>query len=818
MASRSFPVGTGFLVLLTVTAIFVELTTHACAGAFFDPLPDVVAIVAYAFLGAAMVYHVDALARVDRYLSGRTVALLAGEVPPPAPRDVLIPALVSGSAAIGIAVVFAVAFLPTLPIATIAILFMGLGLCAWSPLLNLICLVVQIRHLLDRWHRLRLGSPWRWVAGGTAIALAAALALVGKPFLVGQLVQRAVNEPENRQAIAGQLRFLRAENEVLRLCYSGNGSLYMSAGRSFGGSTEDAAFLGGARRLYYLMTGVPFESRPAPEVRGIFGPMRRAVSIDPEEDQLAGELVGRRNPDLRLLASRFSVEPVPGFAAAETEWELRIANSGAQAEARAEVLLPEGGCVSGAWLRIDGHWRRATIGDRETVRRAYRDVVRRVRREPLLVTMRDPRRVLVQCFPVPQDGEMWVRLQITAPLLDLQLDGCRMALPSIEHANFGANSADCSVRVGGGPAPHTVIDAPGGRPGPVRELRTVEGPVALSGACSDVTIAWGRPAGRPGSWKLISPSALPVSLLILVTPGRSLETGWTPALCSALERALAELPAGSRYCLADQREWEQGQRAGGRLSWHAVTGRPDLSAWWRSRKLDGGYESEAALAWALRTAEAAGHPSAVLWLHGPTPSRILEPALHPQLLEAARGAWLLGLRLGDGPDGLMRVMQSRPRVLALSGRSDRSLSDALEAVAKAEAISNSARTWLPVGGRLPGAGDLYVRPTSTADPATLRLAAFSRAVRAWYAGSSAPEQLAAATRLAVRHGVVTPLTGAVVLETREQYETYGLREGLDEPPGAVPEPSGLLLLGAALAALVVVRCTRCVREASPRGR
>jgi hypothetical protein len=51
-----------------------------------------------------------------------------------------------------------------------------------------------------------------------------------------------------------------------------------------------------------------------------------------------------------------------------------------------------------------------------------------------------------------------------------------------------------------------------------------------------------------------------------------------------------------------------------------------------------------------------------------------------------------------------------------------------------------------------------------------------------------------ATALAVRHQLVTPVTGAVVLETKEQYERAGLRPVAAGTVPTIPEPGTVLLM------------------------
>ncbi len=99
-------------------------------------------------------------------------------------------------------------------------------------------------------------------------------------------------------------------------------------------------------------------------------------------------------------------------------FEFRNQHEWSQREARAQVLLPPGGVVSRVTLWVNGEPREAAFAGRGEVRAAYQQVAVQQRRDPVLVTMSGPDRVLVQCFPIqPNGGTMKIRLGITVPLL-----------------------------------------------------------------------------------------------------------------------------------------------------------------------------------------------------------------------------------------------------------------------------------------------------------------------------------------------------------------------------------------------------------------
>jgi hypothetical protein len=57
-----------------------------------------------------------------------------------------------------------------------------------------------------------------------------------------------------------------------------------------------------------------------------------------------------------------------------------------------------------------------------------------------------------------------------------------------------------------------------------------------------------------------------------------------------------------------------------------------------------------------------------------------------------------------------------------------------------------------------------------------------------------PERLDQAVKLALALQLVTPVSGAVVLETQEQYDRHGLKPVSPQSVPMIPEPSSLLML------------------------
>lgn len=218
-----------------------------------------------------------------------------------------------------------------------------------------------------------------------------------------------------------------------------------------------------ARELYYRVTGRPFNSVPAPRVRTARGDWTGLDDWSWDRDQ-GGDRVGARVNGLYLDSSRLDAVVEPDAATASTEWTLVFNNDGQrQAEARPQIILPAGGVVSRLTLWLNGEKREAAFGTRSQLRTTYERVAIRQRPDAVAVSACGPDCVLVQCFPVPPDGNTTkVRLGITAPLsLVDAAEGLLVLLcfaqwnftltDSLRHAVWIASCSESTDRSGGLP-------------------------------------------------------------------------------------------------------------------------------------------------------------------------------------------------------------------------------------------------------------------------------------------------------------------------------------------------------------------------------
>ena len=221
----------------------------------------------------------------------------------------------------------------------------------------------------------------------------------------------------------------------------------------------------------------------------------------------------------------------------------------------------------------------------------------------------------------------------------------------------------------------------------------------------------------------------------------------------------------------------------------AASFRDQLTAW----RPVGGQDNVPALieAWDLAAQKPGG---VIVWLHGPQPV-LLSPvdALRQAYERRPGGPVLYELQTVTGPN---RVLESLDGVAAVRpvSRLGNVTDDLSRLFASWHADRSQVRLVFEHTDQ-PPAADAGTRETS------LHLA------RLWAAGEvrrlQTAKQVDTAVRLATAYQVVTPISGAVVLETQVQYAQNDLQPADPSTVPAIPEPGtwALLLCGLALAVL-----------------
>lgn len=838
-----------FAAFLSAVSLTVELSTHICAANLFDSLPDWTWVAAYIFLTVMVLWN-EWVLRVQGNgpaappplpAPEHRATLMAGAATESAPLTIpaqttrqpgwpLAVSMLGSGVALCIALVYTILFLPLLIVSLPGMFVCGVGLCCWSPLINLIVMIGQWRGVMARWDRHTGSTPRRSRVLSLVTGLAVMALLLGRPVVSGYLVEGALHVEHPTEDTVAALRLVGAEPELAQLCYDRDGSIWVTFGRSLAqrgkitppfqenegspwGQSLDSADDTRARKLYYLLTGRPYESIDARRIRHD----RDAWSNwNPVIDQTGGELVGRTAPGLSLNQSTMQAVYSIKTDTSHLDWVLRWTNTdNTPAEARMEIVLPEGGVVDGASLWVNGVEQPAHIAPRTLARTAYKDVVVQHHEDPLLVTTRTPQRVVVQCYPVPPNGAIRIRLGISAPLHWQQPDHPQIALvlPAIQQANFALPPA---LR-------HTlkltpVTDwngrcAPAGSPSDITQ--TLPATAMLNPPSIPLPTQGMRPNDHPlgpGMMRSSTGPFFPITHPLDVIVAVDTSAGMQIALDAAwpdLQSALSGLPAGSRVRLVDARLESRADGAGASPWMVADRGAEGAESQWKSSlRFEGGTEAVPALTQAWD--ELAGHSKRgiILWLHGATPDDFGDATgLDNRYRHQPNGPTLVGIQLLPGPDSLLDHLARHHRVSAFVAR--QGVNTVGEGLAWGAAMLDSTLSVPPLGGRPPGVNGIAIerypqpldpRQSSKVDPVR-SLEVNSALLQAWYRATPWDAELRHSQQQAMANHLVTPLTGAVVLESKTQYQQEGLEPGAEShPTPSEPEPETWAMLAVAAAA------------------
>jgi hypothetical protein len=178
----------------------------------------------------------------------------------------------------------------------------------------------------------------------------------------------------------------------------------------------------------------------------------------------------------------------------------------------------------------------------------------------------------------------------------------------------------------------------------------------------------------------------------------------------------------------------------------------------------------------------------VVWVHAPQPVALgSTDGLAQRCERRPGGPRLVALATGPGPNRVLDALDGCPWLVVAPRRGDLAADlGALLAGHPADGATLVARRERIAAGANPPAG-----VETSAHLA--RLWARNEVARLAAPGADP----AAAAALAVKHRLVTPLSGAVVLETVEQYAAADLQPGSPEGVPTIPEPATTLLVAVA---------------------
>src|SRR5215472_4416510 len=664
------------------------------------------------------------------------------------------PAFVNGGA-VAIAAFYALLFLPLLPVALVAIAF-GIGVFPFAPACA--CVAALLLRKDFRARHVQEAATGAFLVG-IAAGLTFLLELDARQAATRLGIEWAASSvPAQRERGLALLRTIGDDSLLLRLCYdtSGRPTGLLSALVLIGeniwlnpGQRQIAQSPAEVREIYYRVHGEPFNVRPAPFENGKWS---RFAEFQTDDDH-GGAQVGGRLKGLSLASSRLDGVVMGDDAVSYLEWTFEV-------------------------------------------RAAYQRVAVVQRRDPLLVTTRGADRVLVQAFPVPRNGgTIKFKIGITAPLEIAEPATARLALPAIVDRNFSfAPEASHAVWIESKQALATSAAGLTSSRVEIRRFR-VAGTIddgALSGARQVLTVErhadMNRAVARIGEEvpvvQEIAPAASVETAMMLVIDGSARLAGRTAGLIEALDA----IPPGTRVGAIIAAEptrtvapapWSEAQKQA-------------VAELLRSASFSGGQDNVPALVEALQMLEA--EPSAaLLWIHGPQPVSFRGSAAR---LEQA------SVRLSRLPDVALYAVEPGPNEV---------LPDAPWAWS-ARSLPQTSSPKVDLAGyfaRLSGQGSAYSIRRSQGQPADglapgpdhiARLWARDRVLELMRANPA--RNRAAAVALATQYHLVTPISGAVVLETTQQYDESRLTPVTQATVPTVPEPQEWVLALIACAALL----------------
>jgi hypothetical protein len=769
-----------FGILLPAVTLAIELYTGMCAETFFDPIATLGHVLLVAFVPLANLLALIGSSRQST--KWRTTLLWANGV------------------ALGIALIYTLVLLPITPLAVIAIICYGVGLLPLAPLCALLC-GIALRRRLAAIPTGEVGGETGGMAvkpsktlgpllGGGALGIALLLAMEASVALTRIGVEMAASESHDREVRGVNfLRHFGNRNDLLRLCYQGGGGRgpfnfssgsLMMCGFLFAEVPRDDV-----QKVFFRVTGLPYNSLPPP--RGVSRFARDDFDFD--SDVGGGAVTGRRK-GLSLSDSRLDAQLQPNDATAQLEWTMVFKNDDQwqQREARAQVLLPPGGVVSRVTLWINGEPRDAAFAGAGQVREAYRKVVEK-RRDPLLVTWAGSDRVLVQCFPVPANGEMKIRLGIIAPLTLTGLETAALRLPCFAERNFNITSRD--IHSLWSESDRSYDHAPD----KLHSEKQADTKYILRGTladdeltAADAMIQVSRSGDVRESWtpdptdpkmhvvqKLVANESSALEKLVVVIDGSA---GMADQL-ETISEALASIPANTKLTVlvAGDDVVNVAAEAG------SGDDSTELAARLRSVASSGGCDNVPALLRGFE--EAASGDKTIVWIHAAQPVLLqpVTPLVH--WLERGAQVTLYDLAVVNGPNRLVEQMGTTVACL--------------KAVPRFGSVSDDLKRLL---AQLTGqAKDYRLERTRVEGESPAKPKASSHLARLWAAGQASvlaktgvAADLAQAVKLAAAFQLVTPVTGAVVLENQKQYEESKLHPADPDAVSNIPEPATWILL------------------------
>jgi hypothetical protein len=552
------------------------------------------------------------------------------------------------------------------------------------------------------------------------------------------------------------------------------------------------------RDLYFKITGKSF-----------FDTGKNTGNAPSLETIIQNPAVGDVVTGLSLTKSQIAGNINTETLSSSIDWTLTFHNSTSSAqESRCEIALPKGAVVSRATLWIDGEPRDGAFDASMKVRAAYENIVGQ-RRDPLLVTMSAPDHILVQSFPVPVASEQKIRIGFKIPLETNDGKTCSMELPKLLSSNFMQ------------PKRHRVTLHSQNKP--INDLAGVvatkkDNGYELSGIIktSDksksigtivvqrtdllrefATLDWFAKDARYIVARLQNVSTPAIKRVFVVVDGsaslktelpqikeaiESIPAGLKPMVFVASEKNLQEQVAGSEAQDGQVAESETKNEESVADKAPLMMDKTEALKALTPDVFVGGQENYPTLREALETA--AEEPNcSVLWIHGPQP--LSTPLGDSKALDLVNRVTLNDLQIGAGPNTALQKLKQENvtnyvtcETVARKKDSGKNPSS-IKSSSLADDVKVLATTWARGTKRL-----ALVKTYSQTKPKTKIFTdkALSAQVTCLWARDEVARLMSIseghqAKLIGAKYRIVSPVTGAVILQTLEEYKSAGLDPG-----------------------------------------
>ena len=781
----------GFLffagILLPMTSFLIELFSRWCATDLFDPMPT--------WWHAFFVLFVPVTNFQTWWAIRRGSAERLGWLG------------FANAVTIFIALFYSIIFAPVTPIAVIGIIFMLIGLLPLAPLFSLIAAIMmrfELRKLKSENNPLTL----RWQGLGIGILTAfIALGLAELPLTLTKIGIQKANSGTIDEQNRG-LDFLRKYGDrdyLLRLSYENSGMIMTDFFANFWktgrvdviqfddemAQTSDISTTKQAQIAFYRLTGKSYRQVPTP--RGIkhWQRFENWDSVD-ETDST------RINQGLSLIGSQIDGSVDGDAALGYIEWTLTFKNTSSwQQEALSQIQLPPNAVVSRLTLWINGEEREAAFAKSAKVIEAYNAVTAK-RRDPALLTTVGKDRVSLKCFPVPPNGEMKVRIGITTPLVLEDATNSLLPLPYFQDRNFAVPTEHAvwieskkRLEIANPKFDEEQRENLFAVRGNVKneELAKIGSPIR-AGKSADIKIAWTKDKNNPQTITKQefreSTQPKPARLVFVIDASAAMKN-FQKETAEAIKKLAPEtetaiiLTSGNALNLENA---APNSFVGNPLPTAEIIEKADF---------EGGTDSVPAISKAWELAQAKQN-SVIIWIHAPQAVEIALPKNLAQLwMRRPNNAPIYSIQTQNGKDVVDRVLNESNLVNTVPrfGSLQNDLSRLLTELNHQKQVFEAVRT---------------IETNTKFQPSADYKETSQHLVRLW-ANDEIKRLLmnkedAKATDLAVKNQLVTSVSGAVVLETQQQYDQFGLKPVDTNSVPTVPEPEEYLLFGVVLAILL----------------